>query len=290
MKGEYIQFGIDNNDSATTQFEFSRMPKFFSENSSNLYHAHTHNFYQIIWFQRGRGVHYVDFKEYEVCENMLFFISPGQIHYFENNQDFEGIVIHFNESFLSNDTSSDSIFMKYNLFNAFDSAPFCQIKNEDCDKLNYLADEMERETGCDKEFAHTELFKNLIVLFLITSQRIVNRDSKIALSASSSSHCVFVRFRQLLENNYRELHSVKEYANLLCVSTKTLTNCVYQSSNSTPLKIINDRIILEAKRQLTHSSRRVKEIGFQLGFEDSSYFVKFFKRHTGHLPTEFRDI
>ena len=75
----------------------------------------------------------------------------------------------------------------------------------------------------------------------------------------------------------------------LNVSTKTLTNCVYESSHSTPLKIINDRVILEAKRQLLHSSLKIKEIAFYLGFEDPSYFVKFFKRQTGYLPAEFRE-
>jgi len=55
------------------------------------------------------------------------------------------------------------------------------------------------------------------------------------------------------------------------------------------LKIINDRVILEAKRQLLHSSLKIKEIAFYLGFEDPSYFVKFFKRQTGYLPAEFRE-
>lgn len=85
------------------------------------------------------------------------------------------------------------------------------------------------------------------------------------------------------------MHTVKEYANLLNVSAKTLTNCVYESSHSTPLSLINERIVLEAKRQLLHSSLKVKEIAFRLGFEDPSYFVKFFKRHVGCLPAEFRE-
>lgn len=60
------------------------------------------------------------------------------------------------------------------------------------------------------------------------------------------------------------------------------------STHSTPLQIINDRIVLEAKRQLQHTSLNIKEIGYNLGFEDSSYFVKFFKRLAGSMPSEFR--
>lgn len=72
------------------------------------------------------------------------------------------------------------------------------------------------------------------------------------------------------------------------MSVKTLTNSVGASSFSTPLKIINDRIILEAKRQLCYTDLKIKEIAFRLGFDDPSYFVKFFKRQTGILPAEFR--
>ena len=102
------------------------------------------------------------------------------------------------------------------------------------------------------------------------------------------AHRSFVRFRQLLEKHFREIHTVKEYAEMLHVSTRTLSHYVAQSAHLTPLQVINDRVVLEAKRQLQHSTLSIKEIGYQLGFEDPSYFVKFFKRMTGQMPKEFR--
>lgn len=89
------------------------------------------------------------------------------------------------------------------------------------------------------------------------------------------AHRSFVRFRQLLEKHFREIHTVKEYAEMLHVSTRTLFHYVAQSAHLTPLQVINDRVVLEAKRQLQHSTLSIKEIGYQLGFEDPSYFVKF---------------
>lgn len=97
-----------------------------------------------------------------------------------------------------------------------------------------------------------------------------------------------MRFRQLLEKHFRKIHTVKEYAEMLHVSTRTLSHYVAQSAHLTPLQVINDRVVLEAKRQLQHSTLSIKEIGYQLGFEDPSYFVKFFKRMTGQMPKEFR--
>jgi AraC-like DNA-binding protein len=81
---------------------------------------------------------------------------------------------------------------------------------------------------------------------------------------------------------------VKEYASILNISSKTLTNHTTETCIKTPLEIINDRIILETKRLLSHSNLNINEIGFQLGYEDPSYFVKFFKRQTKMSPSDFR--
>ena len=156
-------------------------------------------------------------------------------------------------------------------------------------RLAYITEEMETESRNINTFAHKDYLKYLVKMFLIYIQRIGQRGTGIPLCINNSSNRTFVQFRQTLEHHYRHIHTVKEYANYLNVSTKTLTNCVYESSHSTPLKIINDRVILEAKRQLLHSSLKIKEIAFYLGFEDPSYFVKFFKRQTGYLPAEFRE-
>lgn len=219
----------------------------------------------------------------------MFFISPGQIHYFDESDQLEGVIIHFNESFLSDEGSSENVFLKYNVFNAFDAVPYYEVTPGDAPRLEYIVHEMQQETGNTKAFAHKDYLKYLVKMFLIYVQRIGKRGVGIPLCINNSSNRTFVRFRQMLEHHYRQLHTVKEYAGRLNVSAKALTNCVYESSHSTPLKIINERIVLEAKRQLLHSDLKIKEIAFYLGFEDPSYFVKFFKRQTGRLPAEFRE-
>lgn len=288
MKREvFTQYDLDS--VSQMQFEMTELSRLFAENGSHPYEAHIHSFYQIIWFRKGTGVHYVDFKEYPVADNTMFFISPGQIHYFETGRQVEGVVIHFNESFLSDEGSSENVFLKYNVFNAFDASPYYLIRRENAGKLALLVNEMEEETRNEGLFAHSDLLKYLIKMLLIYVQRTGERGHGLPLCINNAANRTFVRFRQSLEHYYRSMHTVKEYAAYLNVSTKTLTNCVYESSHSTPLALINDRIVLEAKRQLLHSSLKVKEIAFQLGFEDPSYFIKFFKRYVGCLPAEFRE-
>ena len=95
------------------ELEHINLKDFFAMGDEEAFRGHTHSYYQIIWFSRGKGVHYVDFNEYPIDDDTLFFISPGQIHYFEPNTHFEGVMIHFNESFLTDEQSSENIFLKY---------------------------------------------------------------------------------------------------------------------------------------------------------------------------------
>ena len=284
----FVKYDLEKEVLDDAQFTLMEMPNFFHKNGDNPKQAHIHSFYQI-WFMQGEGVHYVDFKEYPITDNTVFFISPGQIHNFEKRDDFRGIIIHFNESFLSDEGSSENVFLKYNVFNAFDTVPYYHLMPDEVHRLGFFIEEMKTEMGNTQAFAHKDCLKYLVKLFLITVQRTGQRGTGIPLCINNSANRTFVKFRQLLEHHYRQMHTVKEYADRLNVSTKTLTNCVYESSHSTPLKIINERIILEAKRQLLHSDLKIKEIAFYLGFEDPSYFVKLFKRQTGCLPAEFRE-
>lgn len=147
---------------------------------------------------------------------------------------------------------------------------------------------MQAEMWTPNQYAHAEYLKVLLHLFLIVVQRFGTRKDCNGLSMNNPSHILFVKFRKLLEENYRQVRTVTGYAAMLNVSVKTLTNCTNEISNQTPLEIINERIALEARRMLTYSEKNINEIGFELGFDDPSYFVKFFKWHIKMLPGDFR--
>ncbi|MEI9945610.1 MAG: helix-turn-helix domain-containing protein [Chitinophagaceae bacterium] len=97
------------------------------------------------------------------------------------------------------------------------------------------------------------------------------------------------KFNLLVEADFRKEHSVSYYAQRLNKSPKTLSNLFAIYNNKTPLQIIQERIIIEAKRQLQYTSQSIKEITFALGFEDTAYFSNFFKRHTSLSPLVFRN-
>lgn len=96
-------------------------------------------------------------------------------------------------------------------------------------------------------------------------------------------------FNFLVEMHYKTKHSVVEYAALMNRPARSLTNLFALHSEKTPLKVIQDRIHIEAKRQLLFTQKIVREITFEPGFEDIQSFSRFFKNKKGLSPKEFRD-
>ena len=280
-------------------FHVEHMPEFFDTDPADNSLSHVHTFYEIIWFQDDGGVHTVDFQDYPIRANSIFFLSPGQVHHFDGVTRHRGIQIRFCTDFMRDEDDDEDIFLKYNVFNAFDTAPYCVIGDAAvADELTRLVRRMEDEerhqrlVGCPScdDFAHLDMLRALVHIFLIYVYRYGERQGMPALNTIRPSHRLFVQFRRELELHYRDLHTVQDYADLLHVSSKTLSNSVLECSGKTPLTFINDRILLEARRLLRFTGLMVKEIAFGLGYDDPSYFVKFFKRQVGLLPSDFREM
>ncbi len=283
------KFHLHENRPEKVQFEIFPLADYLKGRSHNTQRPHVHSFYQILWFRSGRGRHFVDFNGYDVVENSIFFIAKGQIHHFDEVA-YDGYIIHFNESFLSANENDIHVFLKHTIFHSFEKEPVFTLNEPKCNELDTICQQMHAEITQPHEFAHRDYLTHLLHLFLIIIQRYGVRHNCAGLNMNKISHILFVKFRNLIEENYKQLHTVTEYAQLLHVSNKTLTNTTNEIAHATPLEIINDRIILEAHRLLSYSQSSIAEIGYQLGFEDPSYFIKYFKRQTGVLPGEFRKV
>lgn len=265
------------------------MPDFLLSDPANNYVPHVHTFYEILWFRRAGGVHTVDFCSYPIGENTLFFLSPGQIHHFDSHSTPEGVTLKFCADFLHDSGVGTEVFLKYNVFNAFDTVPYCTIDSSTAQVLEGLLSQMEGEQQRRGSFGHIEVLRSLVSLFLVVLHRHGRKDVFLPLQETRASHRLFVLFRKQVEEQYDRVHTVAEYADKLHVSTKTLSNSVRECSGKSSLEFIDDRIVLEAKRLLRFTHLMGKEIADQLGFEDHSNFVKFFRRKTGYLPSEFRE-
>ncbi len=93
---------------------------------------------------------------------------------------------------------------------------------------------------------------------------------------------------KLIEYNFRDERQVSFYANKLCLSTKRLNEVLKSKTNKTVSEIIHERLIIEAKNEIVIDKKSIKEVALDLGFSDLSYFNRFFKKHTGFSPQDYR--
>lgn len=132
-----------------------------------------------------------------------------------------------------------------------------------------------------------EMLRVLLKRLIITSSRIVKE--QMSLSEIPDIQFDIVRnYHILVEKHFKTKHQVAEYADLLFKSPKTLSNLFKKMKVDSPLKVINNRLVVEAKRLLLYSDKNSEEVAYEIGFTNAGHFSKFFKRHTGHSPGSFK--
>lgn len=287
MSGKQIEkYHYLKDEPKKRQFDIYDLAEYFQINADHSSQPHTHSFYQIIWFKSKKGKHSIDFKDHSIKEDRLFFIAKNQVHYFENQEDYRGYLIHFNESFILSNETDFNFFLTYNIFNN-DEEPFFQIPDHLEDQIISYFTQLNIESKKRAEFGNESILSFLLKAMLLTIEREKRKHLKED-NLSINQNSTFLNFRDLLENNVHKKWSVADFANALSISSKTLNSITKAEMGKTVSQVITDRIILESKRRLTHSNAYIKEIAYDLGFIDPYYFIKYFKKHVKCSPSEFR--
>jgi len=133
-----------------------------------------------------------------------------------------------------------------------------------------------------------EMLRTLLKLIILKSTRIWKQQHQLADNSQQSDVQFLRKFSKLVEQHYKTRHTVADYAELLFVTPKNLSKKIGLISKSTPNDIIKDRIMLESKRLLAHTTMTVKEIAYSLNYDDDAYFIRFFTRQAGLSPVSFR--
>ncbi|GAL82200.1 transcriptional regulator [Algibacter lectus] len=172
------------------------------------------------------------------------------------------------------------------LFGNFHGLPYFKVSEEAL--FFNLIDQISREMDKDSIAQH-EVLVAFLKVFLIESVRQKKKfDKDTVLKFSDRQSEVLQNLVDAIESNYSKLHAPKEYADMLCVSSKTLAGMVKKYLNQTLTCLITNRIIIAAKRELYLTSKPVKQIADALGYEDEFYFSRFFKKKVGVSPDIYR--
>ena len=279
----YLQYDLPTDQAKMSFFDISDISAIQKMHPEALQEMHCHNFYSIFWFNSGEGTHIVDFDEYEIEQGTVFFLSPKPIHTYRNLSNVEDFLLK-----IDNELQGRS---KTKMFDHANGFAHCKISEAAKEKMMPIVKLMQEASTLQYEdkSLQASYFASLLSLLLIDMIRLGEWGESSFSNVSSDSFQVYAKFVQMVEDNYIESHAVKDYIEKLGVSQTTLNQYTQQYAKTTPLKIINNRIILEAKRLLRYSTTRTKQIAFYLGFKDDSYFAKLFKRNVGMSPVEFRE-
>jgi AraC family transcriptional regulator, transcriptional activator of pobA len=247
-----------------------------------VHDLHRHDFYFILAIEKGQCIHEIDFIKYEVHSCAVFVIRPGQVHDLRLTSNSTGYLLEFDNSFYKvHNPASEQHWKKAT------SQNYRQVDENRFKKLiGHLSNSFSEYTS--KEAGYMQAIKASMELFMIELARQTQTSTKLAAGVSTYMQERYEKLLGLLEANITGIKSVSEYARLMNLSVYQLNAITKASVGKTTAELINEQIILEAKRFLLATPNQIKDIAWHLGYEDPSYFIRFFKNHTGYSPDVFR--
>lgn len=250
---------------------------------------HSHQYYTLIWSQNASGRHIIDYREYQMNPDDIFFVCPGQVHQIEHSPAPKGWVILFSCDFLSENYVSDSFISNLNLFSDIGSTPPIHIEPESAFRLREYVHHI-YDVFYGEDVFKFEKIGAWLKLFLLECAPYAHQpESEENPQFLQTGGQIVKKFKLLLEQHFTDWHKVNNYAAALNISADYLNNVVKSSIGSNVKELIQKRIILEAKRLGLHTEFSNKEIAYQIGFNEPSHFSRFFKKHEGRSFSLFRE-
>jgi len=250
---------------------------------SDFLSPHRKDYYFFVLVRTGNSRHWIDMTPYTLKPDTFYFTVPHQVHLKEEAEPLDGMIMAFTEEFLALEGNSfiRQLPIIQNPYNGHELS----LTSED---IVFLEDTMEKtyaEYRSHNNWQHGMLMAYVQVVLIYLSRLYTEQLSTLEKSRDRQ---LLKKYLSKIEESFIELHDVAAYADMLNISAGHLSEVVKEQSGKPAIAHIHERLILEAKRLLFHTEQSIKEIAFQLGFEDASYFNRFFKRLAKRTPQEYR--
>lgn len=278
----YTLVNEQNGNLAFKLFEF--------DNNSYFDHIQRNNYFTLILITSGEGVATVDLCDYSFKENTLFAFYPYQPFMLQSEKPIMGISIQFHHDFFCIYRHHKEIAANGILFNNVYQQPFIGLnefsKSSILNLINGIANELKNDA-----FRKDEVLISYLKILLVTATRIKLEQQIIENSETVNIKQQFViqNLKNAIEDNFRTKHSASDYADLLNQTPASLARITKNHFNKTLSDLIAERIIIEAKRELYLTDKTIKEIAYELGYEDEYYFSRLFKNKTDISPQIYRN-
>lgn len=247
-----------------------------------------YNYFSVILILAGKGSLIADISEYSFKENSLLCFSLYQPFKIQCEKGFKGIMVNFHPEFFCLHKHRNEVSCNGILFNNIYESPIISLTTDEAQYLltiiTGLKVEMERPGA-----PQPEVLISYLKILLINASRIKIEQRHLEYVSIEKVPVILSSLKDAIEEHFKSLHSAGDYAELLNISTAALNKISKTHFNKTLSSLIADRIITEAKRQLYLTSKPVKLIAYELGFNDEFYFSRFFKSNVAISPQFFRD-
>lgn len=264
--------------------------KLFSfEDNTYFDHLQRNNYYSLIWVTEGNGKLKTDFSEYQFGQDSLFSFTPYQPFMFSSTL-LKGIAIYFHSDFFCIHKHQTEVTCNGVLFNNVYQIPFFHVDGVLRNRLNELIEQMKSEMQ-NPELAQYEFLISLMKIFLISASRskMQQQPQNIQSGEGTKEPFILQNLKIAIEKDFKSKHTPKEYANLLNISPNALAKITKTHFNKTLTNLITERIVIEAKRELYLTDKTIKEVAYELGYDDEYYFSRFFKKNVSISPQMYRE-
>jgi AraC-like DNA-binding protein len=246
-----------------------------------------HPFIKILFLRAGSSIR-IDFKKYDLKKDALFFIGMNQQYELTSGKG-NSYLIYYNRDFYCVEIHDKEVSCDGILYNNVYEIPVVFLSKDQSPMMEGIIQELITELRQDESSAE-EMLRILLKEIIIKSTRLWKTSHKVEDKEENNDVEFLRKFSRLVELNFRQYRTVSEYADILNITPKALTKRISKYGKATPNDIIKDRIILEAKRLLAHSELNVKEIAYDLGYDDPAYFNRLFTKIADVAPAEFRKL
>lgn len=249
-------------------------------------------YFTVVCLQEGSVELKADLSIYHVSAPAVLFFSPFQPFLIKKNEENIPMkVLHFHPDFFCILKHQKEVSCNGVLFNNLFAPPFVELTPEQSTVLESVFKQMQDESS-HEELAQNDLLLSYLKIFLIHTTRYKAQnqaqiEDQIAQN-SNPDHSILQKYKTMIEEFFVKEHSPSIYADKLNVSLKTLGKLTKKYFDRTPSDLIQERLMMEAKRELYLTDKSVKEIAYSLGFEDEFYFSRLFKKNTDTSPINYR--
>ncbi len=284
---EYVELSYADTGDTTSSFWFERLEQLMLPDPHDD-PAHRHNFHEIIFVLKGSGRHTIDGQPAELTPYSVSLIAKGQVHRVQHSAGLSIYLVRFTDDFLPADLVSSTWDYHAMLFNHVGLNQTLQLQPADAEDVIRCMDLIEHEHTLGMAFQRYTALRHLLAVLIIRLGRVVE-NSLCPTAAGREAIAVYQAFVPLLEQHFADRHDVQYYADTLNLAPVKLSRQLQTILGKTTKQIIDERIVLEAKRLLEYTPQSVGEIAYALGYSDQFHLSKTFKRLVGVAPLEYRE-